>query len=100
LKVTPQRIRSTSRCKLSVPPVFQTKDANDIDYTATWFYIDTKGGPGELAVAAAAFTEFDVVAGDFSARHARKSGDGGIPVADRKALVQQVGHERWQYFPD
>jgi hypothetical protein len=28
-----------------VPPAFETKDANDIDYTATWFYIQTKEGP-------------------------------------------------------
>lgn len=45
VKVALQRIRSTSRCRLSVMPVFKTRAANDIDYTATWFYIETKGGP-------------------------------------------------------
>src|SRR5258708_1054158 len=45
VKVTLQRIKSTSRCKLSVPPVFKTKGGNDVDYTATWFYIETKDGP-------------------------------------------------------
>ena len=45
LEITLQRIRSTSRCKLSAPPAFKTKDANDVDYTAKWFYIETKDGP-------------------------------------------------------
>ena len=45
LEITLQRIRSTSRCKLPAPPAFKTKDANDVDYTAKWFYIQTKGGP-------------------------------------------------------
>ena len=45
LEITLARIRSTSRCKLSVQPVFKTKKANDIDYSATWFYITTKNGP-------------------------------------------------------
>ena len=45
VKITLQRITSTSRCKLSVPPHFKTKQANDVDYTATWYYIDTKTGP-------------------------------------------------------
>ena len=44
VKVTLQRIRSTSRCKLSVEPAFKTKVANDVDYTATWFYIKSKDG--------------------------------------------------------
>jgi hypothetical protein len=43
--VTLQRFRSTSQCKLSAPPAFKMKEANDIDYTATWFYIKTKDGP-------------------------------------------------------
>jgi hypothetical protein len=40
-----KRITSPSRCKLSTVPVFKTKEANDIDYTARWFYIETKSGP-------------------------------------------------------
>jgi hypothetical protein len=45
VQVTLRRVESTSRCKLSAPPVFRTKQANDVDYTATWFYIKTKDGP-------------------------------------------------------
>ena len=45
LEITLQRIRSTSRCKLSAPPAFKTNDANDVDYTAKWFVIETKDGP-------------------------------------------------------
>jgi hypothetical protein len=45
LQITLMRTRSTSRCKLAVQPAFKTKDANDVDYTATWFYIETKQGP-------------------------------------------------------
>jgi hypothetical protein len=37
-------ISSTSRCNLSHPPSFKTKAANDVDYTATWYYIRTKAG--------------------------------------------------------
>ena len=44
LQVALTRIRSTSRCKLPVQPAFKTKDANDIDYTAKWFYVKTKQG--------------------------------------------------------
>jgi hypothetical protein len=43
--VTLKRFISGSRCKLSVLPVFKTKQADDVDYTATWFYIKTKNGP-------------------------------------------------------
>jgi hypothetical protein len=45
VQVTLIPIKSTSRCRLSAPPAFKTKQANDIDYTATWFYIKTKDGP-------------------------------------------------------
>jgi len=45
LQVTLMRIRSTSLCKLPVQPAFKSKDANDIDYTAKWFYVETKDGP-------------------------------------------------------
>ena len=41
VRITLQRIISTSRCKLSTPPVFKTKGANDVDYTAAWFYVET-----------------------------------------------------------
>lgn len=44
LQITLMRIRSTSRCKLAVQPAFKAKDANDVDYTAKWFYIKTKQG--------------------------------------------------------
>lgn len=45
LQITLTRIRSTSRCTLSVSPAFKTKGGNDVDYTATWLYIQTKHGP-------------------------------------------------------
>ena len=45
LKIELQRIKTTSRCELSSPPTFKTKESNDIDYVATWFYIKTKDGP-------------------------------------------------------
>jgi hypothetical protein len=45
LEITLQRFRSSSRCKLAAPPAFKTNDANDVDYTAKWFYIETKDGP-------------------------------------------------------
>jgi hypothetical protein len=45
LTITLMPIRSTSLCKLSVQPTFKTKDSNDVDYTAKWFYIETKNGP-------------------------------------------------------
>jgi hypothetical protein len=44
LETTLLRIRSSSRCKLAAPPAFKTKDANDVDYTAKWFCIETKDG--------------------------------------------------------
>lgn len=37
------KVRIT-RCKLSKLPIIKTKEANDIDYAATWFYIETKKG--------------------------------------------------------
>lgn len=45
LVITLQPIQSTSRCKLSAQPAFKTKNGDDIDYTATWFYIETDEGP-------------------------------------------------------
>jgi hypothetical protein len=32
-------------CKLERLPQVKTKNANDIDYAATWFYVETKSGP-------------------------------------------------------
>jgi hypothetical protein len=40
-----ERITSYSRCKLSPPPKVKTKKTGDVDYTTTWFYIQTKDGP-------------------------------------------------------
>jgi hypothetical protein len=44
LDVVLRPISSTSRCRLSPPPAFKTKAANDVDYSATWYYIPTKTG--------------------------------------------------------
>ena len=44
-RIVLERITSRSRCKQSPPPKVKTKRANDVDYTATWFYIQTKNGP-------------------------------------------------------
>ena len=38
------KIQTTSSCKLSPPPKVKTKKGNDVDYVATWFYVDTKDG--------------------------------------------------------
>lgn len=45
VQITLQRIKPASRCKLSPALDVKTKKANDVDYTATWFYIETKDGP-------------------------------------------------------
>lgn len=44
LDIVLRPISSTSRCKLSPLPAFKTKAANDVDYAATWYYIQTKTG--------------------------------------------------------
>jgi hypothetical protein len=44
LSIVLRPITSTSRCKLSHRPAFKTKAANDVDYAATWYYIQTKAG--------------------------------------------------------
>jgi hypothetical protein len=44
LNIVLRSITSTSRCKLSRPPIFKTKAVNDVDYAATWYYIKTKSG--------------------------------------------------------
>jgi hypothetical protein len=45
VRVTMQRIKPSTGCRLTHPPVWKTKPANDIDYTATWIYFETKNGP-------------------------------------------------------
>lgn len=42
--ITLERVQSTSTCKLPVQPKFKTKTDNDVDYTATWFYIKDRDG--------------------------------------------------------
>jgi hypothetical protein len=44
VNITLQPIRNASRCKVTPPAHVRTKEANDIDYRATWFYIRTKEG--------------------------------------------------------
>jgi hypothetical protein len=44
VQITLQRIKP-STCKLRVRPRVKTKDANDVDYTATWRYVETEDGP-------------------------------------------------------
>lgn len=44
LNIVLRSIKTMSRCELSEQPTFKTKQSNDIDYTATWFYIETKEG--------------------------------------------------------
>ena len=45
VEVTLHRIGTSPRCKLAAAPAFKTKEANDVDYVATWYYIETKEGP-------------------------------------------------------
>lgn len=40
-----QRFTSYARCKQSASPKVKTKKTGDVDFTATWFYIQTKNGP-------------------------------------------------------
>ncbi len=44
VRITLRHIEPVSKCPVEVPHV-KTKDANDIDYIATWTYIETKDGP-------------------------------------------------------
>ncbi len=44
LQVTLSPIQSQNRCRLSTPPKFKTKSANDVDYTANWYWIKTQAG--------------------------------------------------------
>jgi hypothetical protein len=45
VQIVLQKVKEASLCKLSPAPKVKTKPANDVDYTATWYYIDTKHGP-------------------------------------------------------
>ena len=40
-----QETKAKSQCKQSPPPDVKSKKANDADYTAIWFYIETKDSP-------------------------------------------------------
>jgi hypothetical protein len=42
VQITLQPMRLASLCKQSPPPKVKTKKANDVDYTATWFYVGRK----------------------------------------------------------
>lgn len=44
LRITLQPIQSATRCRLPAAPAFESTPANDIDYTATWYFIRTKQG--------------------------------------------------------
>lgn len=44
VQITLRRFTSASRCKLAAIPVFKTKRSNNADYSATWFYIETRRG--------------------------------------------------------
>ena len=44
LEIVLRPVTTTSRCKLSPPPTFKTKGTSDVDYVATWYYIQTKAG--------------------------------------------------------
>jgi hypothetical protein len=45
VNITLASIKPTSRCRLKAIPSFKTKAANDVDYQATWCYIETAAGP-------------------------------------------------------
>lgn len=44
VRITLRDIDAKPRCKQSPPPEVKTLKANDADYTATWYYIETKEG--------------------------------------------------------
>jgi len=44
VQIVLQRIKIEMRCTQSAPFKLKTKDVSDVDYTATWFYIETKDG--------------------------------------------------------
>ncbi len=45
IQVRLQRSTGETQCKQSPPPKIKTRQAGDADYSATWFYIETKLGP-------------------------------------------------------
>jgi len=45
VEISLQRIAAKFQCKQSSPLDIKRRAANDSDYTATWFYIETKDGP-------------------------------------------------------
>ena len=45
VQIVLQKAKEASLCKISPAPKVKTKPGNDVDYTATWYYIDTKNGP-------------------------------------------------------
>jgi hypothetical protein len=45
VKISLQRIAAKFQCKQSSPLDIKRRAANDSEYTATWFYIETKDGP-------------------------------------------------------
>jgi hypothetical protein len=44
VRITLLDIDAKSRCKQSPPPEVKTQKADDVDYTATWYYVETKKG--------------------------------------------------------
>jgi hypothetical protein len=44
MQVTLQPVKPF-KCKVEPLPKVKTKKANDVDYTASWFYVETKNGP-------------------------------------------------------
>jgi hypothetical protein len=44
VRIILHEIDAKPRCKQSPPPAVKTLKANDADYTATWYYIETKEG--------------------------------------------------------
>ncbi|HEV1287975.1 MAG TPA: hypothetical protein VNU44_21805 [Bryobacteraceae bacterium] len=44
VEVSLQPIKDRSLCRQSSPLDVKRKDASDVDYTATWYYIETKDG--------------------------------------------------------
>lgn len=44
VRVVLHRIEPAPACTVKIPPL-KTKDASDIDYTATWTYVETRDGP-------------------------------------------------------
>lgn len=58
VQITLEKIKAETRCRQSPPPKVKTKKANDVDYTATWFYIETKDGPKGILSGSGALYSF------------------------------------------